>query len=153
MTPEEMYAVIIKHERRSEEELPELIWDIIQNNLGRRKSPLAIQNVDPVDDVTEVSGQVMEQNNPINIFKRLGYNPDNPISVKLLGSIGKVSWAYMRVRSRADKRNHCLEFDLFVRTSLLRLHPVRKGQTILGMATRLSHPKGSIWELSSYNTY
>lgn len=153
LSEEEIYQAIIKHEKKSGEEINDRIWGIIEHTLGKRKSKLTIEKVEVTTPQTEVSGIVMEINNPINIFKRLGYDGNHDISRKLLGKIGNIEWAIARIRSNPDRKNHCLEFEVLIKQALIKQYPFRNGDLIIGLANQLSHLKGVVWELVKYEVY
>lgn len=153
MTAEEIYNFIIKHEKRSGSDVDEKIWVIIEQILGKRKSKLTIETVEPYNGLTDVSGKVMIVNMPINIFSRLGYYGNNEISRKLLGKTGDIKWGYAKIRTTADRKNACLEFEVLFKSQYLTANPLRKDDFIVGIAQSLKHPKGLEWELVKHDKY
>jgi hypothetical protein len=153
MTPEEVYNIITKREKLSGELVEERIWDIIEAVIGKRKSKLSIKNIEPVIGLTEVSGKIMELNNPINIFTRLGYDVSNIISKKLLGAIGNDVWAYAKIRSNANRKNECLEIEVLLTQKYLKENKLNKGDFVVGIAKGVKHAKGIIWVLNNHQVY
>lgn len=153
LTENEIYDIILKHEKRSGVDIDDKVWGIIEHTLGKRKTKMTTETVQPMDSMTEVSGRVMEVNGKMNIFKRLGYDANNEISRKLLGEIGSHQWAYARIRSNPDRKNHCLEFEVIFKESYLQSNTMRKDDMIVGIARPLSHRKGTEWELIKHDRY
>lgn len=103
----------------------------------------------PRKGLEDISGKVMTLNNPVNIFKKLGYDP-TPIGTKLLGEIGESEWAQIVVRTRPDKKNKCLEYSCFVKRDYLKKNPIRNNEFIVGAMEGIEHLKGIIWVLKSH---
>lgn len=149
MSDEEIYRQIEniekKHGRRLDSTTEEMLTDI----LGKRKFSLTITDHEPVSD-TDFSGRVMEINRPVNIFKRLGYDPAAPLAKMLLGKIGEQTWAHLTIRSAPDSRNHAIQYSLLVPMAYLQKSPIRQGQTIAGVARITHHRKGKFLTIESH---
>jgi len=153
MSSEEIYKAIDKREKKGKELVDDKILDIVEREIGKRKSPLTINTIQPIIGDTEVTGKVMELNKQVNLFTRLGYDASNILSVRLLGKLGEQKWAYARVRTNADRRNTCMEFELFISHEYLKEHSLRYSDMIIGIAKSVKHPKGIIWELQKHDVY
>lgn len=153
MTNQEIYDVIVKRERTTGTEIDDSILQIVESVVGKRKSKLSIDKVQPELEETEISGKVMEFNNPINIYTKLGYDAANEMSNKLLGRLGSRKWAYARIRSNSDKRNRCLEVEVMIDVKYLGKYPIRINDSILGIAKGEVHSKGIVWVLLKHDKY
>ncbi len=153
MTTEQIYTKIVRHERKLGQELDEKVMDIIEAAIGKRKSPLTVEQVDAENTPTEIAGKVMELNNEVNIFKRLGYGTSTPMNMLLLGATAKKKWALAVIRTKPNRRNVCSEYEVLISKNYLHNTSLAKGDFILGIATPLKHPKGLAWELIKHDIY
>lgn len=153
MSNDEIYAAIVEGDHLSGRVVDDHIWDVIESVIGKRKTKMKVEPVEPLDGPTEVSGKVMEFNNTINIYSRLKYDASNSISASLLGELAKNSWAFARIRSNPDRQNRCLEFEVLIDKDYLSKNPLRLNNHIVGIAKAVHHPKGIIWQLAKHDVY
>jgi hypothetical protein len=123
---------------------------MLDDILGKRKFVFTVTAHEPLED-TDFSGRVMEVNNPVNIFKRLGYDPAAPLAKMLLGNkIAGQTWAHLTVRSAPDSRNRAIEYSVLVPLDYLKKTSIRQGQNIAGIARIVTHPKGKFFTIESH---
>jgi hypothetical protein len=142
----EVYDIIATIEKKSGRTLNADTEEMLADILGKRKFPLSVTTCEPDKD-SEFSGKVMQVNTSINIFKKLGYDPEKPFAVKLLGKLTEIKWAQIIVRSNPDKRNKCLEYEIYMTQEYLKKYQLRQGNVIAGILNVVKHPKGLIWQI------
>jgi hypothetical protein len=149
LSDEEVYRIINDLEKKKGHTVDDQTLEILESILGKRKTPFSSYAI-PADVASEFAGQVMEINNPVNIFKKLGYDAGNLMSVKLLGKTGNLTWAVAIVRTKPDTRNAAAEYEIFIPVEYLRAAPMRKGQVVAGLLDVLEHPKGKVWRIKEH---
>ena len=70
-----------------------------------------------------------------------------------IGKLGLFEWAQITVRTRPDKKNHCLEYLCYVKKDYLKNSPIRQGDFIVGVMNEVQHPRGIIWVLQSHTIH
>ena len=94
----------------------------------------------------------MEINNPINVFKKLGYD-HSVIAEKLLGEIGKKQWIQLTIRTKVNRKNECLQYQVLLARSQWLKIKVIKGDTLVGVIKPYKHARGTFWMLKDYKVF
>jgi hypothetical protein len=149
LSDEEVYRMISELEKKKGHTVDDQTLEILESILGKRRTPFTTFTI-IADIASEFAGQVMEINNPVNIFKKLGYDASSVMSVKLLGKAGSIVWAVATIRTNPDKRNAAGEYEVFIPADYLRSKPLQKGQFVAGLLDVLVHPKGKVWRIQEH---
>jgi hypothetical protein len=156
LSTDEIWKKISDHQTRTGFLMDDSMIKMIEEIIGPRKYEFKAKNVSPIDYITvqgkkvDLSGKVIEVNNPINLAKYLGYSK-TIMGEKLLNQIGDGPWLRIVLRTRVNKKNECLEFDLLLRHEQWKKARIAVSNAIYGIAERRSHPKGFFWFLEEYN--
>jgi hypothetical protein len=102
LSDEEIYQIIENIEMKKGHTVGDETIEMLEEILGKRRIPFSTSLVLP-DVATDFAGGVMELNNPVNIFKKFGYDASTTLGIKILGRIGEIKWAAAKVRGNPDK--------------------------------------------------
>lgn len=147
MKDSEIIKLIEDHSKKSGKKLSEELWDIIENELGKRKKPFNFTEVSCDIDIEGFSGRIMEINKSINFYKRLGLDKTAPFSSDFLGEFKNGNYYEIILRDNPDKNNHSRQITFYAEVKLLKNISLKIGDVIT-VRLRKSDSFQSLWVIS-----
>lgn len=146
---DEIYNLIVKHEKKFETEMSDNILEIIESVIGKRKYDFVSEEVLCDESIDVVDGKVMEYNRNVNLHKKFGYDEGSPFSFGLLGDLGKNKYGEIVIRQSPNEKNVSKEF----RVLIMKGYKISKGESILGIVEIAKHSKGKCWILTDHKSF
>ncbi|MBI2353398.1 hypothetical protein HYV11_04125 [Candidatus Dependentiae bacterium] len=148
LTDDEIYSRIQDYSSTHGKLISDEFYEIIDNELSKRKKPFKCIEVKFDENIKGFSGQIVEINKDVNFAKRLKLDPNSPIIKGLLGELSKNSFTEIILRDSPDKNNHSRQFSAFMETSKLRGKGIKRSD-IITIKVRVSKSYNKYWIISN----
>lgn len=151
MTDDEIHRVIEQFSSEQGIEVPEHLWDMIEFEVGKRKYPLAVNELECDGQPREIYGRVM-QVNQVNLYKKFGLTQGTDLSEILLGELSGKEWQEYVIRENPDKRNRCDEVKVLMDKIVLKTQKpsLKQNDTLAGILKPVKLATGNIWVIAGY---
>ncbi len=153
LSDEEIYRRIASFATERTWVIPEEIVELLDFELGKRKTPLKNIRISDLTTVTNISGMVMSINRDVSFIRRFDLDPNNQIHKGLAGDILSKSYSEVFVREHPNKQNECREFVVYVEKNYLKNNPIVVSKTILANLIKIKSKKVDLWEISEHQCY
>lgn len=148
LTDDEIYCRIEGYSSARGKSIAPEFYDIIDNELSKRKKPFKCVEIKFDENIKGFSGQIVEINKDVNFAKRLNLDRTSPIIKGLLGELSKNPYTEIVLRDSPDKNNHCRQYSAFIETSKLRGKGVKRSDVIT-VEVRASKSYGKYWIINN----
>jgi len=147
MKESEIIKLIEEHSKKNGKNISDDYWQIIENELGKRKKPFNYTEISCDSDIEGFSGRIMEINKSINFYKRLELDKTAPFSSEFLGEFKNGNYSEIIIRDNPDKNNISRQITLYVEAKLVRGISLKKGEVIT-VRLRKSNSFQPLWVVS-----
>jgi hypothetical protein len=147
MKDSEIIKLIEDHSKKIGRQLSEELWDIIENELGKRKKPFNFTEISCDIDIVGFSGRIIEINKSINFYKRLGLDKTAPFSFDFLGEFRNGNYYEIKLRDNPDKNNHSRQITFYADVKILNNISLKIGDVIT-VKLRKSNSISPLWVIS-----
>lgn len=144
----EIYGLIDRYKEQHSHEVPDEVWEMLEFELGKRKKPFKWVEVSANNEQTLLSGQVMQINRSVNLYKKFHLNPESPFSDGLLGPLSGRVFHEVIIRENPNKENVSSQYTVLIDQQYFRRNTFRKSNKLLIEVNFIEIPPGSIWEVT-----
>ena len=152
-TDEEIYQVIEAYRKKHSKEITDEIWEILEYELGKRRYKFTVKEIGCDPSIDMLSGQVLEINTRINLYKRFGLKESSVFAKGLLGKLSNAEYDEITIRENPNKDNQSRQYKAFIKHTLAKKNNLKKGDKILALVSVINITSTFIWEIADIKQY
>lgn len=147
MKEEEIINIIVAYSKKNEKNISEDYWEIIENELGKRRKPFNFTEISCDSNCEGFSGRVMEINKSVNFYKKLGLDKKAPFSSEFLGEFKNGEFWEVRLRDNPDDNNMSRQITFYVDIKMIKHLSIKIGNVITIRLCK-SNSVQPLWKIS-----
>jgi hypothetical protein len=130
LTDDEIYSRIQEYSSKHGKQISNEFYEIIDNELSKRRKPFKRIDVSYNENIKGISGQIIEINSNVNFARRMKLEPRSPIVKDLLGELSKTSFTEILIRDNPDKNNHSRQYSVFIESTKLSGEKIKRSDVV-----------------------
>lgn len=147
MKDSEIIKLIEEYSKKNGKKISDDFWNIIENELGKRKKTFSYAALDCDAEIEGFAGRIMEINKKVNFYKRLGLDKTAPFSAEFLGEFKNGEYSEIILRDNPDQDNISRQITFYADVKMLKNSFIKYGDVIT-VRLRKSDSFKPLWGIS-----